>query len=431
MNPNPHILFISSANPLKGPGRIGLNMYQQLQNAGLDVDMMTIYPVEKYPDIIYVKKNAKRTIWERVKNKIKKVFGRTLPGDPYCFFYKKETNPPIPTPIILNKIKKKYDWVIIYFWQGLLSFQTVEAIYDKFGGPVVFFVPPDYSHMSGGCHFPGDCKGYQTGCGCCPAIHSKNKKDFTNWNVQYRKNFYEKVKPVVFGNSYMHTFYEKSYLLRGGRTIKSVPQINSVTFYPLDKRETRMKYGIPDSVNFVVSFGSQSLTDPRKGMEYLIEALNLWSQSLTESEKNKIMLVTIGKNFEKIQSRLPFQILNLGYIPIEQLSEFYSLADIFVCPSINDPGPSMVSQSIACGTPVVGFEMGALLDLVKDRDTGCCVRLKDVSELANGIDKYFRMTDEQRIKASGRCREFALECTPDKRLKQWIEQYEKYSVQRS
>ncbi len=428
MSANPRILFISSANPLKGPGRIGLNMYLQLKDAKFDVDMMTLYPVESQPEIVFIKKSDEKSIFERIIKKTKRLLCCSLPGSPYYFFYRRESHPPIPSSLILDKIKRQYDWVIIYFWQDMLSFMTVKAIYDKLNRPVVFFIPPDFSHMSGGCHFPGDCQRYKVGCGNCPAIHSKDKDDFTHWNILYRKKFYDEVKPIVFGNTYMHSFYKESYLLKNAITVNSIPQLNTKLYYPLEKSEVRVKYGMPSTADFVISFGCQQLNDPRKGMKYLIEALNLLKQKLNDTEKNRIILVAIGDSFNKIKNQFPFQSKSLGFIPIEQLPEFYSLADIFVCPSINDPGPSMVGQSIACGTPVIGFEMGALLDLVKGKGTGCCVKLKDVSKLADSIEEYFRMSVEQRIIISTRCRNFALGCNPERRLRQWLDLYEKYKT---
>lgn len=76
---------------------------------------------------------------------------------------------------MINSIRKSYDVVFVVFWQGMLSFQTIEAIYDKFDSQFYFWCV-DYSPMSGGCHFIGDCQKYVTGCGACPAIYSKNEK---------------------------------------------------------------------------------------------------------------------------------------------------------------------------------------------------------------------------------------------------------------
>ena len=404
----PRILYISSADPLKGPGAIGLRTYTRFKDAGFEVDMLTTFPVDGHPDILYVRK--KITMIGGIYRKFCARFSR-LPGSPHYFFYKYEEKPPIPVNRVLKAIKKDYDLLIVYFWQDLLSFRTVDAIYEKLNHPVVFFFPPDYSHMTGGCHHPCDCTRYKEGCGRCPAIHSNDENDFTRKNTLYRMRFYEKVKPIIFGNSYMLSFYDKSFLLKNQRIARPViPYIDTTVWHPLDRQEMRRKHNIPDNKKFVVLFGCQSLNDPRKGINYLIESLNLWHQRLSGQERDSILLVAAGKGFESIQNELPFDSIGLGMIPVNQLTEFYSMGDIFVCPSVDDAGPSMVGQSIGCGTPVVGFEMGALLDHVHRNNTGYCAKLKDVKDLANGIDKFFKMTREESEFYASNCIAWANNC---------------------
>lgn len=369
-----------------------------------------------------------KTFFDRFVQKVKNIFRLRRPEAPYMFFYKKETKPPVSVKKVLSKIKKPYDLIMVYFWQDLLSFYTLESIFEKLNKPVVFFLSPDYSHMSGGCHFTADCQRYKIGCGHCPAWKSRCNKDFTHWNVMYRKRFYDKVKPVVFGNSYMISFYKSSFLLKDARIEKSVPMLDTDLFSPIERVSLLKKYDIPSNIRFIIGFGCQQLNNPRKGINYLIEALNILRNSLSESVANEILIISVGDFYETIKPKIPFLSLGLGVIPVSKLSEFYSLVDIFVCPSVDDAGPSMVLQSISCGTPVVGFEMGALLDHVKDQNTGYCARLKDSMDLANGIRYYYEMTDAERYVISKRCRENVLrQYSFSKKIQNWMDVYKKYA----
>lgn len=73
----------------------------------------------------------------------------------------------------------------------MLSYRTIEEIYDKLHC-VFRFNMVDYSPMSGGCHFTGNCEGYQHACGCCPAFESQDPNDFTHQNVMYRERVLKK-----------------------------------------------------------------------------------------------------------------------------------------------------------------------------------------------------------------------------------------------
>ena len=364
------ILYISSANPVAGPGAIALEHYEEMKKMGLSVDFMTLHPIPDRSDILFVQRDSSwGSLMKKVKAKLMRCSGY-INGN-HFFFYRKENHPPIRVSKVLKKVQKNYNWVIIYFWQGMLSFKTVDAIYEKLHHPVVFFLSPDYSHMSGGCHFPGDCVRYTTGCGCCPAFGSLKETDFTAWNVRYRERFYAKVRPVVYGNTYMKLKYDRSLLLKNARTVIGTLAIKPDMFYPVDKKNCRGEFALPTVENaFIIAFGCQALTDPRKGMAFLFEAFQRWRLSLSQDDADRVTLLVAGSEFDKISERLHFNAVGLGRIAVSRLPDFYSAADIFVCPSIDDPGPSMVLQSIACGTPVVGFEMGAMLDYVKDKGTG-------------------------------------------------------------
>ena len=284
MSVKPRIIYISSASPVKGPGTIGWGHVQLLKEAGFEVDMLTLYKEPTLPEVLFVQNNGKLRMWGR--KIINRFFRKRMPDQPHFFFYQKETEPPIPARKVVDKITKKYDLVMVYFWQGMLSFQTVEAIYDKLDHPVVYFISPDYSHMSGGCHFTCDCLRYQTGCGCCPAIDSNNENDFTHENVLFRERFYEKVKPVVFGNSYMNSFYQKSYLLKEARLHVYPPTFNVEKFKPVEIAEARKRMGIISDDAFVIAFGCQALSDPRKGIAYLIESLSRFKNKLSDKDIN-------------------------------------------------------------------------------------------------------------------------------------------------
>lgn len=428
MKDNPNILYISSASFTEGPGVIAWSHVSHLREEGYDTDVLTLYRSDEHPDFLFIKKRRYKLL-SKIITLFKMLMGKALPGPPHCFFYKDEENPPVPIKSVLRKITKEYDLVIIYFWQRMLSFKTVECIYDKLGSPVVFFVTADYSHMSGGCHFTSDCERYQIGCGCCPAFNSQDENDFTHRNVLYRQKFYEKVKPIFLGwNSYMHSFYKKSYLLKDAILEKSVPGFDSKNFCPIEKSKLREKYNVPTNIKFVLGFGCQQLNNPRKGIDYLITALNIWFKMLDSIDANNILVVAIGENYDCIKSRVPFQSIGLGLMPFDKLSEFYSLLNIFVCPSVDDAGPSMVLQSIACGTPVVGFEMGAMIDHVKDKGTGYCAKLKDADDLAYGISLYYSMTDEKLALESKKCRDLVLNHYKySNKIREWMSIYRKYA----
>lgn len=438
----PQILIISSANPEIGPGVLSANYYDAYKSQGYEVDLLTLNKCKARPEFLYVQDSS--TLSVKIRNRVRhygrrlyglylSVFHRYLfhPKSGHYFFYFKENMPPVPTSKVLAKIGKKYDLVHLLFWQEMLSFETVRAIFRKLNCFMIFNCV-DYSPMSGGCHFTGDCQRYKAGCGCCPAFDSKDPHDFTWYNVQYRKKVYEEVNPLVTGNSYMFGFYDQSILLKGRQRINSYPIIDLQAFRPMDRIQLHAKYGISEQKTFKILFGCQNIDDERKGIKYLIEAINVFLEHLTEAERSQVQVMAIGKNFDAVQQQLKdVDTHDFGFVSINELPSIYAFADVFLCPSVNDAGPMMVNQSLCCGTPVVGFEMGACLDAVKDKGTGYCAKLRDSQGFAEGIEKIYRQTPEEREAMRSRCVEYAQKTySYAAAVKRMIDGYNKYSLQR-
>lgn len=152
---------------------------------------------------------------------------------------------------------------------------------------------------------------------------------------------------------------------------------------------------------------------------------------LSEKMCCEVLLVAIGNDFDKLKPLLPANIdsLGLGFVSKDELPEIYSMCDMYLCSSVNDAGPMMVNQSLCCGTPVVGFAMGACLDGVKDKGTGYCAKLKDSTDFANGIYEILNMDDAEKQMMSERCRKLAvdnysLNASASRTIKQYYEYLE-------
>ena len=63
----------------------------------------------------------------------------------------------------------------------------------------------------------------------------------------------------------------------------------------------------------------------------------------------------------------------------------YSAADVMVVPSIQEAFGQTASEAHACGTPVVGFANGGLLDIVEHQVTGYLAEPFDPLSLAFSI----------------------------------------------
>lgn len=406
-SPKGKILYISSANPMAGPGSIAIDHLKALREGGYKVDFLTKNRVEGHPEIKFITDLKPSRLFRYILRFYKKFIVKGKDTGHYLF-YISELVPPVKIKKILNLINDDYEAVIVFFWQGLLSYKSIEKIYDSISGnPKMVFLCVDYSPMTGGCHFMNGCKNYKEGCKNCP-MFTPTFMSPTNCNVRIRKRINRKLKPAVFVNDYMSDFFKDSSVMKSGvKLIKDSMILDLDKFKPLNKEYVRKKIGISVNYKYIILFGCQNLNEERKGMKYLTESLKSFYAKLNQNQRDEILVVTIGVANKELEKKIPFKQLNMGYVSFDRLPEIYSAADIFLSPTVDDAGPSMVNQSIACGIPVVSFEIGTALEVIKNQGTGYCVPLKDTKSFTNSLLSHYSLSDLEKEQMSLLCRAVA------------------------
>ena len=71
----------------------------------------------------------------------------------------------------------------------------------------------------------------------------------------------------------------------------------------------------------------------------------------------------------------------------KKLIKFYQESDFFINQSIQDVGPTMVSESLACGIPVISFDIGMSKDLIKNDRNGYLIKTRSSTNLAKILKK--------------------------------------------
>jgi len=85
----------------------------------------------------------------------------------------------------------------------------------------------------------------------------------------------------------------------------------------------------------------------------------------------------------------------------------YNACDVFILPSLAEAFGQTALEAIACGRPVVGFNIGGIPDIIKHKVTGYLANYKDADDLSLGIRWVL---DNQRYNdLSAACRSFAIQ----------------------
>ncbi|MDC3009371.1 glycosyltransferase family 4 protein [Synechococcus sp. AH-736-G20] len=133
--------------------------------------------------------------------------------------------------------------------------------------------------------------------------------------------------------------------------------------------------------------------DPIKGLESLLEALSVL-QSLglnvildivgTSTHPRLEYLFNLAHDLD-VDSRINW----LGSVPRGNLSTLYLNSHVVVVPSIDDPLPTVVLESMACGRPVIGSSVGGIKYMVLNNKTGLLVPPNNSQLLASAIEQVY------------------------------------------
>ena len=77
----------------------------------------------------------------------------------------------------------------------------------------------------------------------------------------------------------------------------------------------------------------------------------------------------------------------VGYIGDSHvLAALYSIADVMVVPSLTENLSNTIMESLSCGTPVVGFDIGGNSDMIDHKKNGYLAKERDCEDMAKGIE---------------------------------------------
>jgi len=233
--------------------------------------------------------------------------------------------------------------------------------------------------FTGGCAYSGDCIRFHQRCGKCPLLGGLREDDLSRRSWLRKRALFQS-RPA--GNLHFvadsHWLAEQARMsgLLAGLPVSVIHYgLDTEIFRPMNRTFVREALQVPEGMR-VVSFAAAFVDDTRKGVKYLIEALRLL--------RPKPFLLTWGQKFPPGLEDIPHH--HLGSITDEHLMALaYNASDVFVMPSLEEAFGQTALESIACGTPVVAFAAGGIVDTVRHEKTGLLAKVGNSQELSQSI----------------------------------------------
>lgn len=318
------------------------------------------------------------------------------------------------------KVIKKIDPDIIHlhnlhgdFEYGMLDiplfFQALAAMKKK-----VIWTLHDCWPITGRCYYFSykNCEKWRTGCGNCPQRLFDREGifyDYSHKNWQTKKDLYQQIDDltIVTVSNWLKDVVESS-ILKERKTITIYNGIDTEIYQPYDTLNKKERYQI-------LCIG----WDRRKGYKDYYR--------LSKILKTNEEILVVGKR--PLFRRLRKMPRNMKEIPrvndLKKMAEIYNKADVYFNASPAETFGLTTAEAMACGTPVVGYDVTATPEIIGyNEGCGYVAPVGNVKEIA----RYIQLIKEKSDRQTETCRERVITCFQKKEmLNNYIKLYNEFS----
>ena len=326
----------------------------------------------------------------------------------------------------ISKHPKVKDADIIHIhWinQGFLSLMSLNKLI-RLNKPIVWTMH-DLWAAAGICHYPGSCEKYKVKCCDCPMLVRGKSNDWACKIFNKKKALSLNQMHYVGCSRWIAEKAKSSNLLKNAHILSIPNPIDTNIFIPKDKNKTREKLQLPVDKRLLL-FSAAKISDTRKGGIYFIEACRRMGEKYPELAQ-AVEIVWMGKGDEAFFSAIKMTTHTLHYLSNEfELVDVYSSVDAFVIPSLEDNLPNTIMESMACGTPCVGFNTGGIPEMIDHQKNGYVAEYKSAEDLAKGI--YWTLFEADYEQLSQNARQKTVDYYSEKVVaEQYIHLYQQFS----
>ncbi|QHS54481.1 glycosyltransferase [Mucilaginibacter sp. 14171R-50] len=394
------VALINTSDAGGGAAEACMRLLKALQLQAVDVTMVVEHKKRNDPAV----HSVEQVMFGRLRSKIN-FFRERIPfmlfreRDPSVRFAFSTAN--AGTDISKLDVIQQADIIHLHWTNsGFLSIADIKKLI-ALNKPIVWTLH-DMWVFTGGCHYSGPCNHFKNQCGNCYFLRDPEDDDLSHDGWLRKKDMlsFAKNLSVVTCSNWLAGVAKQSTLLQTF-SIQAIPNpIDTMLFSPKNKAAVRAKWRVDPSAK-VILFGAANINDRRKGIIYLVEALQILKDKYAGDTPMEIVIFGKNKHFDT--SVLPFPVHQLNTITSPaDLAEIYSMADVFVSPSVEDNLPNMIMEAMSCGTPVAAFNTGGIPDLIDHKVNGYLAEFKSSADLAEGINNVLNVENHNKYAAIAR-----------------------------
>jgi glycosyltransferase involved in cell wall biosynthesis len=366
-----------------------IRLHQGLLKEGIDSNLLVLNKTREIESCFQFKAAKKNSnpffnFLKKVKRKLGKIYSlkfSKLPLSKEVLLLEREQQgfefygfPDSPYDITTSKLYQEADIINLHWVAGFLDF---ESFFKKNKKPVIWTLH-DMNPFTGGEHYVQNQFGISEEGLPLKRSFSQLENYYSGVNLNLKINSLLNFTQlsIVSPSKWLQQKAQESTLFKNRNTHLIPYGIDVQKFKDRDVNFSRELFDIPLDKK-VILFVADIITNQRKGYAYLKRALE-------QLDRRDVVLCSIGKGIPILDAQI--ETIHLGQINDERIiSIIYSLADVFVIPSLMDNLPNTVLESLLCGTPVIGFPVGGIPDMIEHAQNGLLTNEVSVDSLKETI----------------------------------------------
>ncbi|MBU2952158.1 glycosyltransferase [Tamlana agarivorans] len=284
--------------------------------------------------------------------------------------------------ITASPLYKEADIINLHWVANFLDYQS---FFEKNKKPVIWTLH-DMNPFLGGEHYKENFLGIDENGTPILRKRLQIEKSIEEQLVGYKSKILQSVEnlTIVTPSNWLSLEVKKSTAFKNKKVLTIPYGLNMELFKSIDVTYSRAVFNMPYNKTIVL-FVADSINNNRKGFRLLKAAIQ-------ELNSKDVLLCAIGKKQGELSTF--GNVLELGEIKDERLMAVaYSAADVFVIPSLMDNLPNTVLESLACGTPVIGFNIGGIPDMIEEGENGILCDEISSFGLKKAIEKFLNIKD--------------------------------------
>ena len=388
------VLLVSNYDIKGGAARASYRLHKGLQNMGVNSQIL-VGSKSSNDENVRLRPTKLADKFKGIRAKLNRLPLKVYPKLGQVIF-----SPQWVPDSLASEVGKINPDVINLHWvcEGYMQIETL----PKFNKPIVWTLH-DMWAFTGGCHYSENCDRYLDACGACPQLHSTKDADISRWIWQRKAQSWQNLDMTLVTPSNWLAECAKSSSLLKKYPVKVIANgLDAEVYKPLNRPQVRYSLNLPQNKHLVLFGAMQGTGDRWKGFPLLVPALQRLSKS---GWQDKIELLVFGSSQPENPIDVGFKTHYLGRLEDECLAKVYAAADVMVVPSRYEAFGQTASEALACGTPVVAFDVTGLKDIVDRQQNGYLAKPYETEDLARGIawvledpDRHQKLCRSARVK---------------------------------